>query len=157
MFWKLPPLIKVYEALGSIGDERIELLGNESAKVYSSSRQKFYTVTYDPATNAIMANDNGSYWQGYLGYPSIAFLLVKGILPLRPMYAQALSHIPWKRINTRFQNNFEKTQRLIDRQLLAQGVDMTDFSEYCETIVRALAMLRLQSLGQKTIPPSSDS
>lgn len=62
MKWKHPPITKIYEALGSVADERIELVGS-SAKVYSSSRNKFYVVSYEPG--AIMANDNGSYWQGY--------------------------------------------------------------------------------------------
>ena len=74
MRWKNPPKIKVYEALGCIADNRIEVNENE-AKVYSSSREKYYTVKYD--RNSIMSNDNGSYWVGYLGYPSIALLMKK--------------------------------------------------------------------------------
>jgi hypothetical protein len=38
-FWKLPPIIKVYEALGCIADGRIHVDG-DSAKVYSSSGNK---------------------------------------------------------------------------------------------------------------------
>jgi len=69
--WKQPPIIKVYEALGSIADGRITVEGN-TAKIYSSSGNKFYEVTYDPDTSSIMCNDNGSYWAGYLGYPAIS-------------------------------------------------------------------------------------
>jgi len=60
-----PPLIKIYEALGAIADQRIELIQGlfVEAKVYSSSREKYYTVTYDAANKAIMLNDNGSYWK----------------------------------------------------------------------------------------------
>jgi hypothetical protein len=79
MKWKPAPLIKVYEALGSIGDGRFEVAGN-TAKVYSSSGKKFYDVMYDPIKQAITANDNGSYWVGYLGYPSIVLLLALGVV-----------------------------------------------------------------------------
>ena len=69
-----PPTMKIYEALGAVADKRLEITGN-TAKVYSSSKGKFYTVTYDSATNAIMSNDNACYFVGYLGYPAIAYLL----------------------------------------------------------------------------------
>jgi len=36
MKWKHPPIIKIYEALGSVADGRLKLDGN-FAKVYSSS------------------------------------------------------------------------------------------------------------------------
>ena len=39
MKWKLPPKIKIYESLGSIGDKRISVSEN-SADVYSSNRRK---------------------------------------------------------------------------------------------------------------------
>lgn len=47
--WLQPPIIKVYEALGALADDRIKVKGN-TAKVYSSSGNKFYTVTYDSKT-----------------------------------------------------------------------------------------------------------
>jgi len=47
MKWKHPPIIKIYEALGSVADGRVEVSGN-TAKVFSSSGNKFYVVSYDP-------------------------------------------------------------------------------------------------------------
>lgn len=44
MKWKLPPKIKVYEALGCVVDGRVELVGEHEARVYSSSRGKSYVV-----------------------------------------------------------------------------------------------------------------
>jgi hypothetical protein len=88
------------------------------AKVYSSSREKYYTVTYDPANNAIMLNDNGAYWKGYLGYPGIAILLLTGFLPLQKEYSEILKDIPRKEINTKNNNDFEKTQKQIDTMII---------------------------------------
>ena len=70
MKWEHPPIIKIYEALGAVADNRVELSEN-TAKVFSSSGNKFYDVSYDRDSNSIMTNDNGSYWKGYLGYPAI--------------------------------------------------------------------------------------
>ena len=116
MLRTLPPIIKIYEALGAIADQRIEITQGlfVEAKVYSSSKGKFYTVTYDSGNNAIMMNDNGSYWQGYLGYPGIAILLLQGDLPLNKEYAELLKDIPRKEINTQNNNDFEKTKQQID-------------------------------------------
>ena len=42
--WKMPPLIKIYEALGAIADGRVQLEGEEHATVLSSDRSKTYDV-----------------------------------------------------------------------------------------------------------------
>jgi len=112
MKWKHPPIIKIYEALGSVADGRLKLDGN-FAKVYSSSGNKFYTVTFDPTSQSIMVNDNGSFYKGYLGYPAISFLMTVGELDYSPASAQLLKGIPWKDINQKFKNNFDKTLKYI--------------------------------------------
>ena len=48
--WKLPPRIKIFEALGAISDGRIKINGN-TAKVVSSSGNKEYSVEYKPENN----------------------------------------------------------------------------------------------------------
>lgn len=72
MKWKHPSITKIYEALGAVADGRVEVSSN-TAKVYSSSRNKYYDIVYDPDKNQIMSNDNSSFYKGELGYPSIAF------------------------------------------------------------------------------------
>ena len=46
MRWMIPPVIKVYEALGAVVDGRVELLdgGDVDAKAWSFLRNKFYVV-----------------------------------------------------------------------------------------------------------------
>src|SRR4051812_22548384 len=105
MNWKLPPRIKILEALGCIGDGRMEV-SNAGATVTSSSGNKKYAVRYDAALNAISSNDNASYWQGYLGYPAIAYLLAAEKIPYDKKFASALAGIKWKDINSQMGNNF---------------------------------------------------
>jgi len=147
MRWKVPPDIKVYEALGCIADGRIEVDG-DSAKVYSSSRKKFYTVKYDSSKNAIMANDNGSYWVKYLGYPSIALLMVKGVLPSDG--ADVLKGVKWKDLNVAHKNDFEKTKE----EVLSSVADPERLRHIVDDIMDRIAFLHLELLGRLVRPPS---
>lgn len=150
MKWKQPPIIKVYEALGAVSDGRMEIEGN-TAKVYSSSRGKFYDVIYDPEKRAIMANDNGSYFQGYLGYPAITFLLATGVLPFNPELADLLKGLAWKDINTKFKNDFPKTLLWIEERLGSEK--SAQLAAYAGNISGTVAHMDLEMLGPKVKPP----
>lgn len=153
MKWTLPPIIKVYEALGSLADDRVKIDG-DTAKVYSSSRGKFYTVTYDSSARAIMSNDNGSYWRGYLGYPAIAVLMTRGVLPFNERLATALAGIPWKDINTKFRNDFAQTEAHVNDQVVRRGVSAAELKTYAASVLAALKRLALNHLGPKQKPPA---
>lgn len=150
MKWEHPPIIKVYEALGSVADNRIEVTGNE-AKVFSSSGNKFYTVNYDPDTQSIMTNDNGSFWKGYLGYPAIAFLMKIGILPYEEGTGNLLKNIKWKDINQRLKNDFEKTLDFILESKTESEKEA--LSRFATKVDAQIKTLDLNMLGQKTKPP----
>ena len=152
MKWKIPPKIKIYEALGTLADGRIEVY-DDSAKVYSSSGNKFYTVTYDPNANAIMTNDNGSYWQGYLGYPAIAYLMSVGKIKFDKKYSTALKGIAWKDVNTKFKNDFEKTIVYVNELLASSDIEVEAFEKEIEEILKQIKKLNLSLLGQKNKPP----
>lgn len=151
--WKLPPIIKVYEALGCLADERILVDGN-TAKVYSSSGNKYYTVTYDPISSAIMCNDNGSYWAGYLGYPAIAYLLKIGAIPYSPTSAEILKEIKWKDINQKLKNDFAKTEKYCQDLVLERDGDLNDLLADINQIYAYLTSHPYSLLGKKMKPPS---
>lgn len=154
MLWKTPPLIKIYEALGCIADERVMIEGGNIAKVTSSSGNKVYEVIFDPAQKAIMVNDNGSYWQGYLGYPAIAFLMKKGLILYQVNFAAALKGIAWKDMNVRFKNDFDKTRQYIDILVAEKGIDLTAFQREIQSVLDQILYLKLSYLGKKIKPPS---
>lgn len=151
MKWDLPPDIKIYEALGSVADGRIEVQEN-SGKVYSSSRNKFYDVEYDAESNSIMTNDNGSYWKGYLGYPAIAFLMSKGVLTYDAQMGEFLKNIAWKDINTKFKNDFDKTLEFILKDLAEESKE--GLRNYVSKVQEEIQTLDLNLLGKKKLPPS---
>ncbi len=150
-YWETPPIIKVYEALGAVADGRVEQTGEGSYRVFSSSRGKFYTVTYEQSTNRIMGNDNGSYFKGYLGYPAIAVLFIEGVLPFAADLAEKLKDIAWKDLNQQYKNDFAQTQAHIEQGLsLKETEKLRDFSQKTLEII---GNLNLQHLGSKTKPP----
>ena len=90
--------IKIYETLTVMGDERINVNGN-TAKVVSSNGDKIYDVEYNPEANTIVANDNDSFWQKRLGYPSIAYLLQTKVVKFNPKTGNLLAGVNWKNLN----------------------------------------------------------
>ena len=152
MKWAIPPKIKIYEALGCMGDKRIEVSEN-TGKVFSSSRGKYYTVNFD-GDNAIMCNNNGSYWIGYLGYPAIAFLMVKEKIRFNNKFADTLKDIPWKDMNVKFKNDYEKTQKYVFEILKKRGVDIAAVEKEIDSIFEQIKQLDLNLFGKKIRPPS---
>lgn len=152
MEWKLPPRIKIYEALGCLADGRLEEVGSE-IRVYSSSRTKYYTVSFDESTNAIMANDNGSYWALYLGYPSVAYLMKIKKLPFDPVYAETLKGIPWKELNKKHKNNFQKSIIEIDQKIEEKGLDIGNFHRFIDRVMLEIASKKYILFGKRQRPP----
>ena len=119
--WHQPPIAKVYEALGAIADGCVTLVSPTSAQVGSSSGDKSYTVEWAEAFSWVTSNDNASHWQGYLGYPIIAVLFLQGKIAYEKAVSDALKGVPWKKINTRYKNNYDKTINEVLEQASAQG------------------------------------
>ena len=152
MKWAIPPKIKIYEALGCLGDERIRE-ENSKIHVYSSSGNKFYVVKYSENENAIVTNDNGSFWKGYLGYPAIAYLMKIGKITFDRKFASALRGIKWKDINQKFKNDFVKTEKLIRKDLVLKEINLREIDMEIENILEQIRKLDLNLLGEKIRPP----
>ena len=153
MIWAKPPLNKVYEALGAIADDRVEIDGN-TAKVYSSSRNKYYDVAYDPGKNTIGSNDNASYWVGYMGYPAIAFILDKGLVDYDPKLLKYLKGFAWKDLNKKFKK-FEKTNAYVDEQIIQKyNLDIDAFHTELENILKSIGRLNLHKPKKAKKPPT---
>lgn len=151
--WKLPPRIKVYEALGTIADGRIFVERN-NAKVKSSTGEKTYVVQYDPQKHAIMANDNGSYWQGYLGYPAITLLLRTEVISVDQHSAALLGGICWKKVNTQFHNDFTKTEKYVLKLCEKRGGSKSEMISIVDDVLLQIERLHLIMLGKRLRPPA---
>jgi hypothetical protein len=137
----MPPRIKILEALGTIADKRIEVKGDR-AKVISSMHEKTYAVTFD-GKNKIISNDDGSYFKGYLGYPSIAFLMLKKILPYDEKIAGALKDIKWKELNEKFKDYY-KVEQIIKIKVSRLKVKQNQIDEFISKVMEKIKELNLE-------------
>ena len=139
--WLMPPRIKILEALGTIADKRIEVNGNR-AKVLTG--EKTYAVTFD-GKDSITCNDNGSFYKGYLGYPSIAFPMLKGILPYDEKLAEALKGIKWKELNEKFKD-YSKVEQIIKIKVAREKIKQNQIDVFISKVLEKLKELELKKL-----------
>lgn len=149
MLRTVPPRIKRYEALGSIADERTKSKVWEY-RVYSSSGNKYYTIEYDTDTQAIMTNDNATFYKWYLGYPALCYLLEQWILEYKEKHAILLKWIYRKQLNTDMKYDFDAV--IIHIQATIPW-DREAFDIYVDTLIVALILLELSFLWKKKQPP----
>ncbi len=154
MFWTKPHLSKIYEALGAIADNRIEFVeGKNEAKMYSSSGNKFYTVTWNNNLTEMMANDNSAFFNSKLSYPMISVLLLKGKISYPADLADNLKGIKWKDINQKFKNNFDRTIKFVLDELETKGIDREYIQAQVTKIAEQLETLQIGQFGKKAFPP----
>lgn len=139
--WKMPPLIKVYEALGALGDGRVRILDEEHAQVTSSEGDKTYQVETRHDGREVSSNDSASYWQGYVGYPAIAVLLRRGLIAIPAKATQALAGIPWNELNRRFKRDYSKTLAEVEGKLKQAGYDPDAILAEANAVLEALRSL----------------
>jgi len=151
--WKKPPKAKIYEALGAIGDKRVTLLENRTAQVVSSSGDKTYTVEWSEDEKAITSNDNASFWQGYLGYPILAVLMLKNKIVFDPRIASILKGIHWKKINKQFNNKYDAAIEHILSSLEMNGVNKEEIIIEINKIDSQLIELELNRMPSHNKPP----
>lgn len=145
--WKLPPRIKVLEALGAVADGRIETEGNR-AKVISSLGRKRYTVVYQPENSRIFSNDNASRWQGYLGYPIIAFLFAREIIEYKGEVAEALKGIKWKKLNDKYKD-YDKVEEIVKERCEERGVSKEKVEKEQKRVMERLKDLDLKKTWRR--------
>ncbi|MCQ3944874.1 MAG: hypothetical protein DPW11_03810, partial [bacterium] len=150
-----PHLSKVYEALTAIADNRFELVSDTELKIYSSSRGKYYTVTYDPKTNQIMSNDNTAYYTHSVSYPMLALLMLRGDLKYDPTLLSPLSNIIWKDIMTKHKNDYDAGIVEVLSSLAKKGVDIASLQSKIAAIYADACKLTLSPLGKRLPPPKA--
>jgi hypothetical protein len=130
--WKLPDKIKILEALGAIADDRLKFTENNQAKCLSSDRSKEYTIKYDLKHRAITSDDNSAHWQGRLGYPAIAVLMSLNELSKDGKIAEGVKDIPWKELNSKFNNDYQKTLAVVYTIAKSKGVTEKEINDFMD-------------------------
>ncbi|MDM7274804.1 MAG: hypothetical protein P3X22_001585 [Thermoprotei archaeon] len=148
---RMPPKIKILEAAGSIGDGRVNIVSDEGsrviAKVVSSMGDKVYDVFIERVSGTLFraySNDNGTLLRGYIGYPIISVLMVKGLLPRDARVEESLKGIPWKVLNEKFKS-YDKVLEEVNRIVESKEGDLraSTLKTYMDTTYRELSRYKL--------------
>lgn len=154
--WTTPHITKIYEAFWVLADNRIEIIKDEvyfiEAKIYSSSKNKFYKVGFDK-NKSIISNDNWSFYVWYLGYTSIALLIYLDFIKKEKDIIKYFKNIKWKDINVKNDNDFDKTVSEINNSVVSLWLDLQQLNCYCNYIFKKIKDLDLNFLWEKFLPP----
>ncbi len=140
-----PPRIKVLEAIGSIGDERITLVSDDEARVVSSMGDREYRVVVKNVSNNVFrvySNDNGTIYRGYVGYPIIAFLMLKGVIPIDKDVMRAMTGVPWKELNEKYRK-YSIVENIVMDRAERMGVPRSIINDYINIVMKKLGLLKL--------------
>ncbi len=149
MYLRPPPRIKILEALGAIADKRVECLDREcrAARVVSSEGDRVYRVYVDVEGGVAYSDDNGTRLRGYIGYPIIAVLMLRGIVPFDERIAEALKGIPWRRLNETFKR-YALVEREVKKIAAERGVSPSEIDAFVDKAYSVVKRLRIKRLEQ---------
>lgn len=147
---KLPPIEKIHEAYSAIADGRV-ILKDTEAEVSSSDLAKKYLVTWKG--EVYTSNDNASYWQGYLGYPILAVLMLQGKLSLDREIAGYFKGINWKKLNTEYKNQFSEAVKQILTGFEADGLDCERIQAEINKVYQEITRLEISTKRSALRPP----
>jgi len=140
-----PPRIKVLEGIGAIGDGRITMLTGDKATVKSSMGDREYKVVLIREGDVVFraySNDNGTIYRGYVGYPIISFMMIKDILPLDREVMKAMTGVPWKELNEKYQK-YAVVENLVLTRAEKMGVSRVVIDDYVNLVLKKLGLLKI--------------
>jgi len=139
---RLPPKIKVLEALGALADGRVRL-GDGRAEVVSSEGDRVYEVCVDLERGLADSTDNGTKFRGYVGYPIIAVLMALGALPFDREVAEALRGVPWRKLNEKYKK-YSKVMEVVLEEAEKKGVSRERVLSLVDEVMKKLKELGLK-------------
>lgn len=140
-----PPRIKILEAIGALGDNRVKEVNEFSCVVKSSTGDREYKVVLiqsGEGSYRAYSNDNGTIHRGYVGYPIIAFMMKKDILPVDGVVMKAMTGVPWKELNERYQK-YALVENIVISRAEKMGVARMIIDDYVNLILKKLGLMRI--------------
>lgn len=140
-----PPRIKVLEAAGCIGDGRVRLIDENRAVITSSRGEKEYKVVVVPEKDGSIraySNDNGTALRGYVGYPILAVMMLKGILPIDNEVVKAMAGVPWKDLNERY-GKYSVVENIVLDRAERMGFNKNAIVDYMNIVMKKLSVLKV--------------
>lgn len=150
---RLPPKIKIIEALSAVADERIiieGLLANEGKCFSVSSPWKVYKIQYNEKENTILSNDSWSTDQNFLWYPAIAFLLKIWKLKYDKTILEMVKDINRVNIKEKVNKDYESMFRLVLWSLHMQWLNVDYLISQIDDIYNQISELHLEHLVENS-------
>jgi hypothetical protein len=138
---KLPPRIKVLEALGTIADNRVKMIEKGIYTVTSSEHDREYKVLI--RGREVCSNDNGTRFRRYVGYPIIASLMLERIVSYDERIANSLKGIKWRKLNEELRD-YNLVEEEVYKIAEERGVKREELSRFIERVMRELKGLSLE-------------
>jgi hypothetical protein len=139
----MPPRVKVLEAAGAVAGNRVRVLSDQQAEVKASEGDRVYNVFLDLDRMLADSDDNGTTYRNYVGYPILAFMMVKGVLPYDEEVGRALKDVKWRTINELFKN-YGLVERYIKEELRRIGVAPERVDSYVASVMESLGRMRFE-------------
>jgi|ECHnycMinimDraft_1075156.scaffolds.fasta_scaffold02420_3 hypothetical protein len=137
---RLPPRIKVLEALGAVAEGRVRKVDEGKFSVVSSDGSRTYRVVI--RGNEVYSDDNGTTFRDYIGYPIIAAQIYEGKLDFDPELAEALKGIPWKKLNEE-ERSYKRVEEIVRRTLEERGIQWVRVEKFVSNLLEELGKVRL--------------
>ncbi len=137
-----PPRIKVLEALGAVAGGRVRIISDNEAEVDASEGARTYKVSVDLEKRLANSDDNGTVYRNYVGYPIIAVLMVKKVLPYDEEVARPLADIKWRSLNEQYKS-YRMVERLVKEILSSHGVNSRKVDDIIRNVLAELESLSL--------------
>jgi hypothetical protein len=138
---RLPPRIKVLEALGAVADGRVKIIDDHYAEVVSSEGDRVYRVYTDLSRGVVDSSDNGTVYRGYIGYPILSVLMIRGFLPFNKRIAEALRGIRWRELNERYKS-YSIVENIVVSEASKKGVSRQEIENFINEVMKILGSKR---------------
>ncbi len=112
------------------------------AQVISSDGSRTYTVYVSEDLKEACSTDNGTVHRGYIGYPIIAVLMLRGVLPYDERVGTALAGINWRRLNEKYKRYFI-VEKIIKNIASKRGVNEEIIEQFKENVYSKLKGLNI--------------
>jgi len=142
-YLRMPPKIKVLEAAGAVADGRITFIDERNAVVVSSDGSRRYLVYVDLTRKEACSTDNGTVYRGYVGYPIIAVLMIKGALTYDSRIGNALKGIPWKALNERYKK-YAIVEDEVKKIVAERGIPPEELENFKNNVYKELKRFKLK-------------
>jgi len=140
-----PPRIKVLEAAGAIGDNRVLVLSSSRAIVKSSMGDREYRVALVGGPGGVYraySDDNGTIHKSYIGYPILAFMMKINVLPVDNDVVRAMTNIPWKELNERYKK-YSIVENIVLSRAEKLGVPRGVVDDYVNIVFKKLGLIKV--------------